>query len=336
MEEGESAISIILSYVEPPNDVLDLMKEHSEVWMARPKKQKETFYRYLKKADGLYGAGLKVDEELLRHAPHLKIISNVSVGYDNLDMEAITKRGIIATHTPTVLIDTMADTMIGLMIATARRMPELNRLVIEGQWNKPMTPAFFGTNVHHKTLGIIGMGRIGEEIARRASVAFHMDVVYYNRTRKPEAEAVTGASFVEIDKLLETSDFVMVMTPLTESTYHMIDAGAFRKMKQSAVFLNGGRGAVVVEDDLIEALRQGDIAAAGLDVFEKEPVDSKNPLLSMDNVVTLPHIGTATHETRHAMYVDAAKQCINGVLGKKPEHIIQGGLNNEQRSIFSR
>ncbi|RSL32143.1 D-glycerate dehydrogenase [Salibacterium salarium] len=302
------------------------MKEHSEVWIARPKKQQETFYRYLKEADALYGAGLKVDEELLSHAPNIKVISNVSVGYDNLDMEAITKRGIIATHTPTVLIDTMADTMFGLMLATARRMPELHRMVKEGQWKKPMTSEFFGTNVHHKKLGIIGMGRIGEEVARRASVGFHMDVTYHNRTRKPEAEAQTGASFAEdIDELLETSDFIMLMTPLTDATHHMIGAETFRKMKQSAIFLNGGRGAVVVEEELIDALHQGEIAGAGLDVFEKEPLHPESPLLSMDNVVTLPHIGTATHETRHAMYVDAAKQCIDGVLGKRPEHVIQGG-----------
>ncbi|MFB4163201.1 2-hydroxyacid dehydrogenase [Alteribacillus sp. JSM 102045] len=313
---------MILSYVEPPEDVLALMEEHCDVKIARPRKQKELFYEYLQEADGLYGAGLKVDDHLLDHAPNLKVVSNVSVGYDNLDMKAITRRGVTATHTPDVLIQTMADTMIGLMIATCRRMPELDKLVKEGNWKKPLNSDYFGTNVHHKKLGIIGMGRIGQEVARRAALGFHMDVMYHNRSKKPEAEQETGAIYAELDELLEVSDIVMLLTPLTDETRGMIGAEEFKKMKHDAVFLNGGRGPVVVEEDLIRALQEGWINAAGLDVFEKEPVDSDNPLLQMDQVVTLPHLGTATHETRHAMYVDAAKQCVDGVLGKTPKHVI--------------
>ncbi|SDH99451.1 2-hydroxyacid dehydrogenase [Alteribacillus bidgolensis] len=315
-------MAMILSYVEPPEDVLALMKEHCEVQIARPRKQKELFYQYLQEADGLYGAGLKVDDALLDQAPNLKVVSNVSVGYDNLDVKAITNRGIIATHTPEVLIQTMADTMIGLMIATARRMPELDRFVKEGNWKKPLSSHYFGTNIHHKKLGIIGMGRIGQEVARRAAFGFHMDVMYHNRSRKPEAEKETGAVYADLDDLLETSDIVMVLTPLTKETRGMIGAEAFQKMKRDAIFINGGRGPVVVEEDLIHVLQERWIKAAGLDVFEKEPVDSENPLLQMDQVVTLPHLGTATHETRHAMYVDAAKQCVDGVLGKTPKHVI--------------
>ncbi|MGY4688696.1 2-hydroxyacid dehydrogenase [Salibacterium sp. K-3] len=318
-------MAVILSYVEPPEDVLAFMKDHADVKVVRPKKERERFYQELAEADALYGAGLPIDDELLRHAPKLKVISNVSVGYDNLDMEAITKRGITATHTPSVLIDTMADTMTGLMIATARRIPELNSMVKNGGWTKPLTSEHFGTNVHHKTLGIIGMGRIGEEVARRASVGFHMDVLYYNRRQKPEAEKNTGASYADLPDLLQSSDIVMLLTPLTEETRGMIDAEAFRSMQRHAVFLNGSRGQVVMEKDLIQALEDGEIAAAGLDVFEQEPVDPENPLLAMDNVVTLPHIGTATHETRHAMAVDAARQCVDGVKGRTPEHVIQGG-----------
>ncbi|MDA3130880.1 2-hydroxyacid dehydrogenase [Aliibacillus thermotolerans] len=313
----------ILSYVQPPEDVLRFMESHVEVKIARPRKQKELFYQYLKEADGLYGAGLPVNDELLDHAPRLKVISNVSVGYDNLDMAAIRKRGIIATHTPTVLIDTMADTMIGLMIVTARRMIELDRFVKEGQWKKPIFYEHYGTNVHHKTLGIIGMGRIGEEVARRATYGFHMDVLYHNRRRKLEKEKEIGATYASLDDLLKRSDFVMVLTPLTDETRGLIGAREFQLMKQDAIFLNGGRGPVVVEDDLVRALKEGWIRAAGLDVFEKEPVDPTHPLLQMKQVVTLPHIGTATHETRHAMYEDAAKQCVDGVLGKRPQHVIQ-------------
>ncbi|WP_240376892.1 2-hydroxyacid dehydrogenase [Bacillus piscicola] len=313
---------VILSYVEPPQDVLDYMKEHSEVRIARPRKQKELFYEYLKEADGLYGSGLKVDAELLEHAPNLKVVSNVSVGYDNLDIQALTEKGITATHTPSVLIDTMGDTMIGMMIATARRMPELDRYVKNGDWQKPLTPEMFGTDIHHKKLGIIGMGRIGEEVARRAAIGFHMEVLYHNRSRKEAVEKEIGVRFAELDDLLAQSDFVMVLTPLTDATRGMIGAREFQKMKKDAIFLNGGRGAVVVEEDLIEALRAGTIKAAGVDVFETEPVDPDNPLLHMDNVVTLPHHGTATVETRHAMFVDAARQCVDGVHGKTPKHVI--------------
>ncbi|WP_093334707.1 2-hydroxyacid dehydrogenase [Salibacterium halotolerans] len=315
----------ILSYVEPPEDVLAFMKEHAVVTVVRPKKEEERFYEELAEADALYGAGLRIDENLLAHALNLKVISNVSVGYDNLNMGAISKRGITATHTPTVLIDTMADTMIGLMIATARRMPELNNMVKTGGWKKPLTSEYFGTNVHHKTLGIIGMGRIGEEVARRASLGFRMEVMYYNRRRKPDAEHNTGASYAGLHELLQSSDFVMVLTPLTSETRGLINAEAFGSMQQHAVFLNGSRGQVVVEEDLIQALNDGEIASAGLDVFEQEPVDPEHPLLGMENVVALPHIGTATHETRHAMAMDAARQCVDGVHGRTPEHVIQGG-----------
>ncbi|SFE57275.1 2-hydroxyacid dehydrogenase [Alteribacillus iranensis] len=316
-------MAMILSYVEPPEDVLAYMKEHCDVRLARPRKEKELFYNYLKEADGLYGAMLKIDDDLLDHAPHLKVVSNVSVGYDNFDMEAITNRGIMATHTPTVLIDAMADSMIGMMIATAKRMSELDRYVKEGHWKKPLTSDMFGMDVTGKTLGIIGMGRIGEEVARRASVGFRMNVLYHNRHRKPEAEKTTGAVYADRDELLETSDVVMVLTPLTESTRGMIGAEEFKQMKERAIFINGGRGPVVVEEDLVQALEKGQIQAAAVDVYDKEPVDSDHPLLKMDNVLTLPHSGTATVETRHAMYQDAAEQCVAGVLGQEPKHVIK-------------
>ncbi|WP_035709744.1 2-hydroxyacid dehydrogenase [Salibacterium aidingense] len=316
---------VILSYIQPPDDVLAFMKEHAEVRVVRPKKERDRFYRELAEADALYGAGLEIDEELLQHAPNLKVISNVSVGYDNLNMKAISEKGVTATHTPTVLIDTMADTMIGLMIATARRIPELDHMVKSGSWKKPLTSEHFGTNIHHKKLGIIGMGRIGEETARRARAAFHMDVVYHNRSRKPEAEHSTGASYAELDNLLHSCDFIMLLTPLTEQTRGLIGAEEFGKMQKHAIFLNGSRGPVAVEEEMIQALQDGEIAAAGLDVFENEPIEPDHPFLQMDNVVTLPHIGTATHETRHAMAADAARQCVDGVLGKKPKHVIPGG-----------
>ncbi|MFB5662293.1 2-hydroxyacid dehydrogenase [Alteribacillus sp. HJP-4] len=313
----------ILSYVEPPEDVLSMMKETCEVIVERPK-HKEAFEEALQKADGLYGSGLQVNAELLQKAPQLKVVSNVSVGYDNLNIEDIYKQGVIATHTPTVLIDTMADTMMGLMLATARRMPEMDRLVREGKWVKPTSPEWFGVNVSRKKLGIIGMGRIGEEVARRAGIGFHMDVVYYNRRQRPDAEERCGASYAELDDLLKTCDFVMVLTPLTEQTKHLIGAREFELMKKDAIFLNGGRGPVVVENDLVKALQKGDILAAGLDVFDREPLGEKSPFQELDNVVTLPHIGTATHETRHAMFVDAAEQCVDGVHGRTPAHVIPG------------
>lgn len=285
-------------------------------------KTDKVFLDYLEKTEGIIGLELEVDKDLLENAPNLKIVSNVSVGYNNLDLEELAKRNILATNTPDVLTDTVADTIFGLLLATARRIPELDHFVKSKQWNDPLESEHYGIDVHHKTLGIIGMGKIGQAIAQRANLGFNMKVLYNSRTKKPEAEAKFIATYCNLDELLKQSDFVVLITPLTEETYGFIGRREFQLMKRSAIFINGSRGQTIVEEDLIEALQNGDIAAAGLDVFKIEPVEHDNPLLNMKNVVTLPHIGSSTFETELKMSELAAKNLVAGLNGEKPPSLI--------------
>jgi len=284
--------------------------------------ENDKFVKTLHDADGIIGLALQVNDKLLDLAPNVKIFSNVSVGYNNLDIDALTKRNIMATNTPGVLNETVADTIFGLLIATARRIPELDHYVKARKWKNDLTSDYYGTDVHHKTIGIIGMGRIGEAIANRAHHGFHMNVLYHNRNRKPEAEATFNATYKELDALLRESDFIVLMTPLSPETEGMIGAREFSLMKETAIFINGSRGQTIVEKDLIAALRNKQIAAAGLDVFEKEPVEDDNPLLDMPNVVTLPHIGSSTYATELAMSKLACDNLLAGLRGEKPPHLI--------------
>ncbi|WP_289135912.1 D-glycerate dehydrogenase [uncultured Brevibacillus sp.] len=277
-----------------------------------------SFYEELKTAEGLFGAGLKVDEELLEKAPQLKIVSNISVGYDNLDIAALNRRGIMATNTPDVLNETVADTMIGLMLAVARRIPELDHYVKAGEWKENLTPTHFGVDMHHKTLGIIGMGRIGAAIAKRAHFGFGMNILYHNRSRNEEVEHAYRARYCSLEELCQEADFICLMVPLTPETQQLIGEKEFALMKKTAIFVNGSRGATVDEDALVRALQNGEILAAGTDVFVQEPVRPDHPLLTMPNVVTLPHIGSATSETRLAMAQFAAENLVMGLQGKQP------------------
>ncbi|KAA0967060.1 D-glycerate dehydrogenase [Sporosarcina sp. ANT_H38] len=272
---------------------------------------------------GLYTGGSsmvgRIDEELLNHAPHLKVISNVSVGYNNFDVEVMKKRNVIGTNTPHVLDETVADLAFALILATARRITELDRFIKDGSW-KPTTNyhEIYGKDVHSTTLGIIGMGRIGEAIARRAKFGFNMDVLYYNRNRKPEAEEKYGAEYCDLTSLLTRSDYIVLMTPLTPETFQIIGEKEFKMMKKSAVFINVSRGQTVDEQALIRALQNGEIYGAGLDVFETEPVNPHNPLLQMSNVVAVPHIGSATARTEAAMAMRAAENLVAVLRGKEP------------------
>jgi glyoxylate/hydroxypyruvate/2-ketogluconate reductase len=277
----------------------------------------------LKNAQGILGAGLKVDKELLDQAPHLKIISNISVGYDNLDLTSLTERGIIATNTPDVLNDTVADTIIGLILSTARRIPELDQWVKTGQWESGLEEKCFGVDVHHKVLGIIGMGGIGSAVAKRAHFGFDMEILYHNRSRNENAEEKYGATYCSMEELLRKSDFVCLMTPLTPETVNLIGIREFELMKESAIFINASRGKTVDEEALIQALQKGQIYGAGLDVFVQEPVKKDNPLTTMNNVVTLPHIGSATYETRFKMAMTAANNLVAGLQGEIPLNLIK-------------
>lgn len=312
----------VLVYSELPGDLIEKLKEIFEVRYIPGGKDISDLLPDLTEADGLLGSWLRAGKELLDHAPALKIISNITVGYDNLDIPLLTERGIMATNTPGVLDETTADTVFGLMLAAARRFTELDRLVKTGNWKAPVSTEHYGIDIHHKTLGIIGMGRIGSKIAKRAHFGFDMDILYHNRSRDPEAEQLYDAVYCELDELLEKSDFICLMVPLTPETHRLIGEREFKLMKKTAVFVNGSRGTTVDEAALVKALQEKIIYAAGLDVYEQEPVSPDNPLLKMDNVVTLPHIGSATHETRYAMAKLAVENLTKGLLGECPPNLI--------------
>lgn len=314
----------ILAYQRVEKPVLDDLQKNHDIQFFKnvDTNSDQAFLAFLQQADGIIGLDLKIDRQLLDRAPNLKIVSNVSVGYNNLDLEALTNRKIMATNTPGILTDTVADMVFGLILSTARRLPELNQLVKSGNWVESLDSRHYGTDVHHKTVGIIGMGRIGFAIAQRAHHGFDMNILYHSRTRKPKAEEKFQATYASLDQLLQRSDFVCLITPLTKETKHLIGQREFNLMKKTAIFINGSRGKTIVEQDLIQALKNGNIAGAGLDVFEQEPVDPKNDLLKMDNVVTLPHIGSSTHETELKMSALAAENLLAGLRGQKPPNLI--------------
>ncbi len=275
------------------------------------------FPELLAQAMGLIPGGLRVDDGLLQQAPELRIVSTVSVGYDRLDTDALRRRGILATHTPSVLDDSVADLILGLMLCTARRIAELDRRVKEGRWNGAEGSALFGVEVTGKTVGIIGMGRIGRAVADRCRLGFSMNVLYHNRH-----PVDFPARWTDLDTLLGESDFVVVMTPLTQETRGMIGLKEFQKMKRTAIFINASRGAVVREPDLVRALQEGLILGAGLDVYQQEPIDPADPLLQCAQVVTTPHIGSATQETRTAMALRAAENLLAFARGELPRDVV--------------
>lgn len=277
---------------------------------------------HLASLEGIIGDGLKIDKSMVECAKKLKIISNISVGYDNLDMETINKNNIIATNTPGVLTETTADLVFSLILSTARKIPQLDRHVKAGNWNKLVGPKWYGTDVHGKTLGIIGMGEIGQAIARRAKFGFNMPILYHNRSKSIDGEKELNATYCSMEQLLIKSDFICLMTPLTKDTHYLIGEKELSLMKNTAIFINGSRGLTVDEDALIKALKSQKIASAGLDVYQKEPILDNNPLLQMDHVVTLPHVGSDTTENKLAMDKLATENLIKGLRNETPSNPI--------------
>jgi len=277
-------------------------------------------------AQGLLGASLKLDAELLDLAPHLQAIASVSVGVDNYDIDYLTERRILLSNTPDVLTETTADTGFALILATARRVVELANVVRAGEWTRNVGPAQFGTDVHGKTLGIIGMGRIGEALAQRGHFGFGMPVIYHSHSPKPAVEQRFDAQYRSLAQLLQEADFVCLTLPLTAETEKLIGAEEFALMGPETIFINISRGKVVDEAALIEALRGGQIRAAGLDVFEREPINPDSPLLQLNNVVATPHIGSATHETREAMATCAVENLLAALAGERPKNLVNAGL----------
>jgi len=315
--------SIIL-YKAMPDDLQKRLEDHFTVTRV-PNLHPETVQQHAEafaSAEGLLGSSEKVDAALLEKMPKLRATSTISVGYDNFDVDALNDRKILLMHTPTVLTETVADTMMALVLSTARRVVEVAERVKAGEWTKNIGPDWFGIDVHHKTLGIVGMGRIGLALAQRAHFGFGMPILYNARRHHTEAEERFGARYCELDALLEEADFVCLVLPLTDETHHMIGADQFARMKSSAIFINAGRGPVVDEKALIAALQNGEIHAAGLDVFEQEPLPADSELLSLPNVVALPHIGSATHETRYNMAACAVDNLIDALNGKVEKNCV--------------
>lgn len=270
---------------------------------------RETLIEEAKTADALLTMlSDAIDETVLTAGDQLKVIANLAVGFDNIDLETATKRGIAVCNTPDVLTDTTADLAFALLMATARRVVEAAELVKNNEWKSWSPLLLAGHDIHHKTIGIVGMGKIGETVAKRAT-GFDMEILYHNRTRKPDAEKTLGAVYCEFDELVRRSDFIVSLTPLTDETRNLFTRETFKSMKKNAIFINAGRGPVVDEQDLYDALVAQEIAGAGLDVFVKEPISADHPLLALPNVVALPHIGSSSVETRVTMM----KLCIDNI-----------------------
>ncbi|MGY4495157.1 NAD(P)-dependent oxidoreductase [Pseudomonas sp. TE3610] len=276
----------------------------------------------LPQAHGLLGASLKLDAALLDLAPQLEAVSSVSVGVDNYDIDDLSRRGVQLTNTPDVLTETTADTGFALILATARRVVELASMVRNGEWTASVGSKQFGTDVHGKTLGIIGMGRIGEALAQRGHFGFGMPVIYHSHTPKPAVDQRFGARHCGLDELLQQADFICLTLPLTAETTGLIGARELELMGPDSIFINISRGKVVDEQALIHALQTRQIRAAGLDVFEREPLDPQSPLLKLDNVVATPHIGSATHETREAMARCAVDNLLAALRGERPQNLV--------------
>lgn len=309
--------SVIL-YKTLPDDLLQRLEKNVTVTQV-PNLSPETVRQHAEafsRAEGLLGSSEKVDAALLEKMPNLRVASTISVGYDNFDVGALNARSVLLMHTPTVLTETVADTVMALVLSTSRRIVEVANRVKAGEWTKSIGPDWFGTDVHHKTLGIVGMGRIGMALAQRAHAGFGMPILYHARRRHPQAEERFNARYCDLDTLLQEADVVCLILPLTAATHHLFDSEKFAKMKPSAIFINAGRGPVVDEQALIAALQNGEIRAAGLDVFEQEPLAKDSPLLSLPNVVALPHIGSATHETRYNMAACAVDNLLNALNGR--------------------
>lgn len=310
-------MSRVLVFRELPVDQLARLQAVHEVTVADPRKpeQRAAYDAALAEAEGLIGSSFKID---IAQAPRLKVVSSISVGVDNYDLAALKARGITLCHTPGVLTETTADTLFALIMASSRRLVELALHVREGRWDKNIGENLFGWDVHGKTLGILGFGRIGQALARRAALGFGMPVRYYSR-RAVEVPSLEGkAQHGSLDEVLANSDIIALTLPLSEDTRGLIGAREFALMKPGAIFVNGARGAIVQEYALLAALDSGHLRAAGLDVFATEPLPLDSPLRSHPKLTPLPHIGSATHETRHRMAVLATDNLLAALAGRTP------------------
>ena len=288
----------------------------SKMWQGDGPVPREVLMREAADCEGLLTMLTdRVDGALLDACPRLRVVSNFAVGYDNIDVAAATERGVLVGNTPGVLTETTADLAFALLLATARRLVEGVEFIQQGQWRTWGPLDLLGGEVHHATLGILGMGRIGREMAKRAR-GFDMQILYHNRRRDEAAEADLGVRYVEKAELLQQSDFVSVHVPLSAETRHYLKAEDFAHMKPTAILINTSRGPVVDQAALYEAVRSGQIGGAGLDVTDPEPMLVNDPLLSLPQVIIVPHVGSATRTTRGKMAEISARNLAAALKGE--------------------
>jgi len=305
-----------------PKAGLDLLYGFAElrIWQEEVPAPREVLLEEAGEVDGLLSLLTDtIDVELMDAAPKLKVVSNYAIGYDNVDVEAATERGIMVCHTPGVLTDTTADFAFALLACVARRLVEASEYVREGRWKTWGPMLCLGYDLHGATLGLVGLGRIGSGVAKRAT-GFDMRILYHDVSRQPSREEELGLTYVDLETLLRESDFVSLHTPLTPETHHMMDREQFTMMKSTAILINTSRGQVVDQKALYEALVSGGIAGAGLDVTDPEPILRDDPLLTLDNCVVVPHIASASVATRTMMATMAAENLIAALQGRMPRN----------------
>ncbi|HEX8981363.1 MAG TPA: D-glycerate dehydrogenase [Ktedonobacterales bacterium] len=310
-----------------PDQGLDIIRDFCDatVWQEELPPPREVILRETRDCDGLVSLLTDtIDGELLDACPQLRVVSNMAVGFDNIDVPAATARGVLVGNTPGVLTETTADFAFALLMAAARRIVEGADYVRAGKWRTWGPMLLMGADVHHSTLGLVGLGRIGLEMAKRAK-GFDMRVLYYDVYRREDVEREMGIIYTPLDEMLSQSDFVSVHTPLTPETRHLMNRERFAAMKPSGVLINTSRGPVVETEALVEALRSGQIAYAALDVTEPEPLPADHPLVSLPNCLVMPHIASASLSTRGKMAEIAARNLIAGLKGEP----LPTGLNND-------
>ena len=301
-----------------PKEAMDRIHSNCEatVWDGELPPPRDVLLKNVADVEGLLSLLTdKIDAELMDKAPKLKVVSNYAVGFDNVDIPEATKRGIIVGNTPGVLTDTTADFAFTLIMSAARRVAEGDRYVRAGKWKTWGPMLLLGQDVYGSTLGIIGLGRIGAAVARRAK-GFNMRTMYYDVIRQKQYEDELGIEYATLDRVLTESDFITIHTNLTPETHHLISTKQFEKMKRTCILVNTSRGPIVDNMALYEALRTGKILYAGLDVTEPEPLPADHPLLTLDNVIIAPHIASASVVTRTKMGLIAADNLIAGLKGE--------------------
>jgi len=308
------------------DEALEILRQHAEVEVFEGVDEavpRELLLSKVRDVEGLLCLLTEdIDSEVMEAGTGLKVISNYAVGYNNIDLDAATERGIYVTNTPGILTETTADCAMALLLSIARRIPEADRHVRTRKWIHAWGPRMFiGSDVNGKTLGIVGLGRIGSAVARRAG-GFDMKIIYHDVRRREDLEEQLGITFKGLDEVLSEADFVTVHVTLTEDTHHLIGKRELSIMKETAYLVNTSRGPVVDEAELHRALKEGVIAGAALEVFEQEPIDPKSPLLELDNVVLTPHIASASVETRTKMAVVAATNLVSVLNGEEPPNLV--------------